>query len=156
MQYPLKQDFENTTWQRFLADSIIALLPLSEYEASIVWSAENHLAEQLITLSDQDFAKRLAAGVEHRFGKFEILSKIQSFPLIERSAKIYVQENLALIGDAAHNIHPLAGQGVNLGFADVEQLSKQLQSSNKAIGDYAALRAYARARRLDNELWQKP
>ena len=149
------KDFENTTWQRFLADSIIALLPLSEYEASIVWSAENHLAEQLITLSDQDFAKRLAAGVEYRFGKFEILSKIQSFPLIERSAKIYVQENLALIGDAAHNIHPLAGQGVNLGFADVEQLSKQLQSSNKAIGDYAPLRAYARARRLDNELMAK-
>ncbi|SFV76077.1 2-octaprenyl-3-methyl-6-methoxy-1,4-benzoquinol hydroxylase [hydrothermal vent metagenome] len=84
-----------------------------------------------------------------------MLSAVQAFPLIERSAKEYVKENLALIGDAAHNIHPLAGQGVNLGFADVEELSKQLQASNKSLGNYGVLRAYARARRLDNELMAK-
>lgn len=147
--------FEDTTWQRFLSDSIIALLPLSEFEASIVWSAENQLADKLLTLSSKDFAEQLSAGVEYRFGQFEVLSKIQGFPLIERSAKDYVKENLALIGDAAHNIHPLAGQGVNLGFADVQELSNQLRDSNKEFGDYGVLRSYARARRLDNELMAK-
>ena len=149
------KSFEDTTWQRFLSDSIIALLPLSDNEASIVWSAENHLADELLSLSVDDFAKRLSAGVEYRFGQFEVLSQIQAFPLIERSAKEYVKANLALIGDAAHNIHPLAGQGVNLGFADVDELSKQLTASQKPLGDYGVLRAYARARRLDNELMAK-
>ena len=147
--------FDNTTWQRFLSDSIIALLPLGESQASIVWSAENHLADELLTLSSQDFAKRLSSGVEYRFGLFEVLSKIQAFPLVERSAKEYVKENLALIGDAAHNIHPLAGQGVNLGFADAHELSQQLIQSHKPMGEYSVLRAYARARRLDNELMAK-
>jgi len=147
--------FEDTTWQRFLSDSIIALLPLSDNEASIVWSAENHLADELLSLSLQDFSNRLSAGVEYRFGQLEVLNKVQAFPLIERSAKEYVKENIALIGDAAHNIHPLAGQGVNLGFADVEELSNRLQNSAKPLDDYGVLRAYARARRLDNELMAK-
>ena len=147
--------FENTTWQRFLSESIIALLPLSKNEASIVWSAEKHLADELLALSPEAFAKRLSAGVEVRFGEFEILSEIQAFPLIERSAKDYVKENLALIGDAAHNIHPLAGQGVNLGFSDVVELSRQLHTNNKLLGGYLVLRKYARARRLDNELMAK-
>lgn len=147
--------FEDTTWQRFLSDSIIALLPLSDNEASIVWSAENRLADELLVLSAKDFADRLSAGVEYRFGQFEVLNEAQAFPLIERSAKDYVKENIALIGDAAHNIHPLAGQGVNLGFSDVSELSDQLHSSSKPLGDYGVLRSYARARRLDNELMAK-
>jgi 2-octaprenyl-3-methyl-6-methoxy-1,4-benzoquinol hydroxylase/2-octaprenylphenol hydroxylase len=149
------QGFKDTTWQRFLSDSIIALLPLGEHQASIVWSAENVLADELTQLSSQEFGKRLSAGVEYRFGEFEVISDIQAFPLIERSAKDYVQESLALIGDAAHNIHPLAGQGVNLGFSDVIELSQQLHSSSKPLGDYSTLRQYARARRLDNELMAK-
>jgi len=127
--------FEDTTWQRFLSDSIIALLPLSDNEASIVWSAEDRLADELLSLSSQDFADRLSASVEYRFGQFEVLNQVQAFPLIERSAKDYVKENIALIGDAAHNIHPLAGQGVNLGFSDVSELSNQLQSSSKQLGE---------------------
>ncbi|SMN13910.1 2-octaprenyl-3-methyl-6-methoxy-1,4-benzoquinol hydroxylase [Bathymodiolus heckerae thiotrophic gill symbiont] len=149
------KDFECTTWQRFLSTSIIALLPLSKGEASIVWSAENHLADELLALSPEAFAQRLSAGVEYRFGEFEVLSDIVAFPLIERSAKDYVKQNLALIGDAAHNIHPLAGQGVNLGFADVNELSHQLLCNKHTLGDYSVLRKYARARRLDNELMAK-
>lgn len=149
------KSFEDSTWQRFLSNSIIALLPLSDNEASIVWSAEDHLADELLSLSLQDFADRLSAGVEYRFGQFEVLNQVQAFPLIERSAKDYVKESIALIGDAAHNIHPLAGQGVNLGFSDVSELSDQLQFSSKPLGDYSVLRTYARARRLDNELMAK-
>ncbi|BAS68426.1 FAD-dependent monooxygenase [Bathymodiolus septemdierum thioautotrophic gill symbiont] len=147
--------FKNTTWQRFLSDSIIALLPLNNNEASIVWSANNQLADELLALPPESFADRLSASVEYRFGSFEVLSKIQAFPLIERSAKEYVQANLALIGDSAHNIHPLAGQGVNLGFADVIELSKQLTTNSTKLGDFQTLRKYARARRLDNELMAK-
>ena len=150
-----EKGFENTTWQRFLSDSIIALLPLSDTQASIVWSAESPLADELTSLSTDEFSSRLSAGVEYQFGQFKVLSKIQAFPLIERSAKEYVKENLVLIGDAAHNIHPLAGQGVNLGFSDVKELSDQLKSSSKILGDYGVLRSYARARRLDNELMAK-
>lgn len=151
------KSFKDTTWQRFLSDSIVALLPLSEHEASIVWSAENRLADTLLALpvEEFEFASRLSAAVEYRFGEFKVLSKIQAFPLIERSAKEYVKENLALIGDSAHNIHPLAGQGVNLGFADVIELSKQLQTNKQHLGTYSILRKYARARRLDNELMAK-
>ncbi|MBE8189979.1 MAG: UbiH/UbiF/VisC/COQ6 family ubiquinone biosynthesis hydroxylase [Candidatus Thioglobus sp.] len=150
-----EKSFENTTWQRFLADGIIALLPLADRQAAVVWSAKNALADELLGLPKTDFANRLAAGVECRFGEFKVLSEIGAFPLIARSSKDYVKPNLALIGDAAHNIHPLAGQGVNLGFADVQELSKQLAASNQNIGDFATLRIYARARRLDNELMAK-
>ncbi len=147
------KSFKNTTWQRFLSNSIIALLPLGEYEASIVWSAENFLADGLLALSSQDFAKRLSAGVEFLFGEFEVLSEIQAFPLIERSAKDYVQESLALIGDAAHNIHPLAGQGVNLGFSDVSELSKQLETNIGILGNYLVLRKYGRIVVMYEIIW---
>ena len=147
--------FEDTTWQRFLSDSIIALLPLTEHTASIVWSAQNHLAEELMGLTPDEFGERLSQGVEYRFGKFEVISEIQAFPLIERSSNEYTKENLALIGDAAHNIHPLAGQGVNLGFGDVAELSTQIKTNIDNFSEVYTLRKYARARRLDNELMAK-
>ena len=150
-----EKSFEDTTWQRFLSDSIIALLPLGEHMASIVWSAKNPLASELMSLDKSEFADRLSQGVEYRFSRFEVISDIQAFPLIERSSRSYVKENLALIGDAAHNIHPLAGQGINLGFADVIELSAQIKANIANFSDYSVLRKYARARRLDNELMAK-
>ncbi|NYT52778.1 MAG: FAD-dependent monooxygenase [Candidatus Vesicomyosocius endoextente] len=149
------QSFQNTIWQRFLSDSIIALLPLSDKQASIVWSAENNLADELIQLSVKQFADRLSKGVEYKFSRFKVVSGIKSFKLIERSAQDYIKRNLVLIGDAAHNIHPLGGQGVNLGFSDVIELSQQIQDNYKPLGDYLVLRKYARSRRLNNELMAK-
>jgi 2-octaprenyl-3-methyl-6-methoxy-1,4-benzoquinol hydroxylase/2-octaprenylphenol hydroxylase len=149
---PLKK----TTWQRFLSDSILAFLPLSENQASIVWSCQDALASKLENLENQQFNKLLSEASEYRFGSLEVESPRQYFPLISRSAKDYVRQSLALIGDAAHNIHPLAGQGVNLGFADVMELSDQLKNqSQEEIGDFLVLRKYARARRLDNEVMSK-
>ena len=146
---PLRQ----TTWQRFLSDSILAFLPLSENQASIVWSCQDALANQLESTDDQEFNKLLSDASEYQFGSLELESSRKYFPLIARSAREYVLEGLALIGDAAHNIHPLAGQGVNLGFADVIELSSQIMSQDhKALGDFLVLRKYARARRLDNEV----
>ena len=148
--------FQKTTWQRFLSDSIIALLPLSENQASIVWSCKNNLADELTKLDHDKFNQSLSEAVEYRFGNLELKSDRQVFPLIERSAKDYTKPNLALIGDAAHNIHPLAGQGVNLGFSDAKELNLQLlANSDKTLGDHSVLRKYARAQRLDNELMAK-
>ncbi len=151
-----EKPFQKTTWQRFLSDSIIALLPLSENQASIVWSCKNNLADELTKLDHDKFNQSLSEAVEYRFGNLELKSDRQVFPLIERSAKDYTKPNLALIGDAAHNIHPLAGQGVNLGFSDAKELNLQLlANSGKTLGDHSVLRKYARARRLDNELMAK-
>jgi len=151
-----EKSFDGAIWQRFLADSIIALLPLSDKQASIVWSCKNAMANELTAMQDEEFAKALAETVEYRFGGITLESETKAFPLIERSAKDYVLPNLALIGDAAHNIHPLAGQGVNLGFADAKELNMQLRTHNdKALGDHMVLRKYARARRTDNELMAK-
>jgi len=151
-----EKPFQQTTWQRFLSDSIVALLPLSENQASIVWSCKNHLAEELTKLDNDKFNEFLSEAVEYRFGNLILESDREIFPLIERSAKDYTMPSLALIGDAAHNIHPLAGQGVNLGFADAKELNLQLlANSDRALGDFAVLRKYARARRLDNELMAK-
>jgi len=110
----------------------------------------------LTKLEHEKFNLCLSEAVEYRFGNLELESDRQVFPLIERSAKDYTKPNLALIGDAAHNIHPLAGQGVNLGFADAKELNIQLiANSDKVLGDFSILRKYARARRLDNELMAK-
>jgi 2-octaprenyl-3-methyl-6-methoxy-1,4-benzoquinol hydroxylase/2-octaprenylphenol hydroxylase len=147
--------FGNTTWQRFLSDSIVAILPLSDKRASIVWSAKDHLSEGLMLLSIDDFAERLSFALEYRFGDLEVVSEVLTFPLIERSANEYAKDNLVLVGDAAHNIHPLAGQGVNLGFSDVEELTEQILSSDKPIGNYNTLRKYARSRRFENEIMAK-
>ena len=107
-------------------------------------------------LDDIEFNKRITDASEYRFGSLELQSARKYFPLVSRSANQYVLESLALIGDAAHNIHPLAGQGVNLGFSDVMELSQQLQDSKpNALGDFLVLRKYARARRLDNEVMAK-
>ena len=146
----------DTTWQRFLSDSILAILPLSENQASIVWSCKETLANELETKTKSIFNKMLSEASEYQFGFLELQSSKKSFPLVSRSAKEYVLENLALIGDAAHNIHPLAGQGANLGFSDVIELSKQLSENiDKPLGDFIVLRKYARARRLDNEMMSK-
>ena len=146
----------DTTWQRFLSDSILAILPLSENQASIVWSCKETLANELETKTISIFNKMLSEASEYQFGFLELQSSKKIFPLVSRSAKEYVLENLALIGDAAHNIHPLAGQGANLGFSDVIELSKQLSENiDKPMGDFIVLRKYARARRLDNEMMSK-
>ena len=151
-----EKSLENTTWQRFLSDSIVALLPLSENHASLVWSCKDELADKLEKMDVSSFNQSLSEAVEYRFGDIKLQSSINIFPLVSRSAKNYTLSNLALIGDAAHNIHPLAGQGANLGFSDAIELSNQLVANDDSpLGDSLVLRKYARARRLDNELMAK-
>ena len=119
-----------TAWQRFTDDGPLAFLPLrrgeDEHWCSIVWSTVPVEAERLMALDDQAFRQALGKAFEWRLGEVLEVDPRLCIPLRQRHAKRYIQPGLALIGDAAHTIHPLAGQGVNLGFLDAATLAEVL------------------------------
>lgn len=142
-----------TAWQRFLPSGPLAFLPLSDGTSSIVWSTSVEEAEHLASLNDADFSARLSAASDHVLGQVTVLGERASFPLQLQYAQQYVRENLALIGDAAHVVHPLAGQGVNMGFADARKLAQVLETGRVRgddCGDLYGLRKYERARKYEN------
>jgi 2-octaprenyl-3-methyl-6-methoxy-1,4-benzoquinol hydroxylase/2-octaprenylphenol hydroxylase len=146
---------ENTAWQRFLASGPLALLPLSDGSCSIVWSADRARAEELLLLNDTEFSAQLADAFEHRLGDVEMLSPRAGFPLVLANATTYVKDRIVLLGDAAHRVHPLAGQGVNLGFQDVTALTSTLleaAGNGRDIADPLYLKKYARSRRAEVSL----
>jgi len=147
------EKLDNAIWQRFNADSISAVLPLDDHIASIVWSVKNELKDELDVMDQELFLKSFSRSVEHAFGKLKIVSNINSFPLYEMKAKEYVKPNLVLIGDAAHRIHPLAGQGANIGFMDIMELINVLEDSNFTnLGNIRSLKKYERRRKFENEM----
>ena len=137
---------QSKAYQSFLKTGPIGVLPLHDsQQVSIVWSADDAEADRLMALDDAAFNRTLSNALDLRLGKMTLISKRVLFPLIMRHAKQYVKENVVLIGDAAHTIHPLAGQGVNLGFKDVIELSH-------CVTENKTLRTYERHRRADNNL----
>jgi len=142
---------QETCWQRFTATGPIAFLPLADGSCSIVWSADQTRADELLSLDGQAFAGELAKAFEYRLGDIQVLSKRAAFPLKHLHANEYVRPGLVLLGDAAHVIHPLAGQGVNLGLLDAATLLEEL-GSGKALSSFAPLRRYERRRRHANQL----
>ncbi|MFC0446349.1 FAD-dependent oxidoreductase [Pseudidiomarina halophila] len=109
--------------QVFLPTGPVAWLPLADpHHVSLVWSADTEFAQQLQQLDDSDFIKQLQAVSDQCLGQLELASTRAYFPLRMQYAKRWLQQRLILIGDAAHSIHPLAGQGANLGFGDVHDL----------------------------------
>ena len=153
-----KQGHEATARQRFSESGPLALLPLQDKHASgkfssIVWSVQPDRAKSLMSLSDEQFKQSLEAEFESCLGKVEQVSKRFSYPLRQRHAKTYVDAGVVLVGDAAHTIHPLAGQGVNLGFKDVQALSNILLDASEkgvAINHQSLLNRYNRQRQGDN------
>jgi ubiquinone biosynthesis UbiH/UbiF/VisC/COQ6 family hydroxylase len=140
-------------WQRFLASGPLAFLPLADGRCSIVWSAEEALAGELLALDDAAFAARLGEAAEHALGEVLRTTPRLSFSLRLLHAQDYARPGLVLVGDAAHTVHPLAGQGVNLGFADVQQLTSTLVEARDAGRDWSAsrrLHSYSRARKAAN------
>ena len=144
----------DTARQRFLPTGPLAFLPLAEpHTCSIVWSADNALADALLALDDATFTARLQETFGDGLGKIESLGPRAAFPLALSHARHYTADGLALIGDAAHTVHPLAGQGVNLGFLDAAALAEVLleaRAKKRDIGAHAALRRYERWRKADN------
>ncbi|WP_342243422.1 2-octaprenyl-3-methyl-6-methoxy-1,4-benzoquinol hydroxylase [Pseudomonas sp. OTU5201] len=147
---------QRTAWQRFTDDGPLAFLPLEregEHWCSIVWSVTPAEAERLMALDDAGFCSELGRAFEWRLGEVLGADPRLCIPLRQRHAKRYVEEGLVLIGDAAHTIHPLAGQGVNLGFLDAAVLAEVLLHANgrgERLADERVLGRYERRRMPHN------
>jgi len=149
---------EHTAFQWFASTGPLAFLPLLGkggdcYHCSIVWSQDRSRAEQLLALDEGAFIAELTGASERRLGEVLSVSQRYSFPIKQRHTADYVKEGVALIGDAAHTIHPLAGQGVNLGFADAKVLLEELDRAwarGLPAGHLSALQRYQRRRKPDN------
>ncbi len=130
---------------------VLAWLPLPDNTISIVWSVVPMFAEHLLTLSAEEFTQKVAEAGSHLLGKLSLLNNAVAYPLVLQTAQSSVQENVVLMGDAAHVVHPMAGQGVNLGFRDVENLLEILNTKNpyQKINDPQLLKHFARARKVD-------
>ena len=143
----------DTAWQRFLPGGPLAFLPMSDGWSSIVWTLPAEQAQQMLALDAAEFHEQLAQAFDYRLGDIVDSGQRQLWPLQRLHAEKYVTGRAALVGDAAHVIHPLAGQGVNLGLLDVAALAEvilEASSRDKDIGSYPVLRRYERWRRGDN------
>lgn len=138
-------------YQWFRGSDILAYLPLPQQQISIVWSTSD--LESLTKLDKESFAREVALAGNQKLGELTLTTPVFNFDLIMRQPKKIVSQRIALIGDAAHTIHPLAGQGVNLGFADVQCLSNLLTNASDS-GTWSLLRQYQRSRLLAVRLMQ--
>ncbi|WFB47753.1 FAD-dependent 2-octaprenylphenol hydroxylase [Vibrio coralliilyticus] len=139
--------------QIFTPQGPLAFLPMGESNmSSIVWSTEPNRAESLVAMSDEEFNKSLTAEFDARLGLCEVVGQRFAFPLKMRYARDFVVERVALVGDAAHTIHPLAGQGVNLGLLDAASLAQEVMTlwrKGEDIGTKRNLRSYERWRKSE-------
>ncbi len=145
---------ERTAWQRFLGYGTLALLPRLDGAISIVWSVATPEAQRLAALAPAEFNAELTQASAAVLGALTLASDRQAFPLRRLSADDYAVERCVLIGDAAHVVHPLAGQGVNLGLMDAAVLAELLDTAaaeHEDPGAIRVLRRFERARRADNE-----
>ena len=142
-----------TAWQRFLPTGPVAFLPLADGRVSVVWSADEVEAERILALDDAGFCAALTEASASRLGTVQSTTKRLSFPLQRLHARDYVRARFALAGDAAHAVHPLAGQGMNLGLLDAATLADVITDAarkGRDIGDLGVLRRYERWRKGDN------
>jgi len=153
-----RQPHQYTAWQRFSPTGPLAFLPLltesgDEHYCSIVWSQDTAEARRLMALETEQFRLELERAIEQQLGVIESVSRRFAFPLRQRHAKEYVADGLALVGDAAHTIHPLAGQGANLGYGDVSALMGELGRAKELAlspADQTVLARYQRRRKGEN------
>ncbi len=149
-----------TAWQRFTDDGPLAFLPLSlsegdQHHCSIVWSTKPARAEKLMALGEEEFCRVLSGEFETKLGYVTQAEKRLSFPLRQRHASRYTRPGMVLVGDAAHTIHPLAGQGANIGLYDVKVLSEEITRAiarGVDVSDASIGKRYERRRQSHNLL----
>jgi ubiquinone biosynthesis UbiH/UbiF/VisC/COQ6 family hydroxylase len=144
---------EDTAWQRFLTTGPLALLPFAQGRSSIVWTLPDAEAERVLALDDAAFERELGNAFAARLGRIKVASRRAAFPLRRQLVGDYVAGRVLVLGDAAHVVHPLAGQGVNLGLRDVAALRALVRDAASRRADWAAphrLQRWARNRRSDN------
>lgn len=141
----------NQAFQWFRADGILAYLPLPGERMSIVWSTPEAHSRELLALSPAELCQRVAQGGNYALGELDLITAPAAFPLRLMRAPRSIGQRLALIGDAAHTIHPLSGHGINLGFQDAQALARLLADKPDHVdcGEQTFLRAYERSRRED-------
>lgn len=146
----------NAAFQWFRPDGVLAYLPLPDQQMSMVWSAPDGLADELVALPPEALCARVAEAGGYRLGKLELITPAAAFPLRLMRVETAVRPRLALIGDAAHAIHPLSGHGINLGYQDARVLAEQIKGlpAWRDPGELPVLRAYARARAEETALLQ--
>ena len=148
-----EQSHLHTCWQRFLPNGPLAFLPLHEHYACVVWSTTPEQAAELMGMMESEFLGALGEAFEFKLGRVLKVRDRGKFPLRLQHSVDYVKERIALVGDAAHAIHPLAGQGVNLGILDAAALAETVlstQSLRRDIGSLHNLRSYERWRKGQN------
>lgn len=145
---------QDITWQQFFETGPVAMLPLGGNNASLVWYHQQNEIQRLANLSNEALTSEILRCFPNRLGNINVVNKA-SFNLTRRHANQYVKGNVVLLGDAAHSINPMAGQGVNLGFKDVKALQIAIATAignNQDWSALACLKAYEKARRADNLL----
>lgn len=149
------QPHQDTAWQRFLPDGPLAVLPCGDGSSSIVWSLPEASATRMLALDDDAFGRELTRAFDARLGAMRLLSPRAAFPLRRQLAREYVVGRVLVIGDAAHVVHPLAGQGVNLGLRDVVALREHVRDAQDRNSDWTAaprLVRWARIRKSENAM----
>ena len=146
-------DHNATARQRFLRDGPLGMLPLSDGRISVVWSTTPDIAQQALGASDEELGRMLTDASDGVMGKLTVAGPKGAFPLCAQHAEDYVQQGIALVGDAAHAIHTLAGQGANLGLQDTAELARVIDAAIDGglyPGDRRVLRRYERSRKGAN------
>ncbi|HEX5364189.1 MAG TPA: UbiH/UbiF family hydroxylase [Gallionella sp.] len=149
--FSVEHPHRNIAWQWFQPDGILALLPLPGNRVSMVWSVRPEKSAELLALTHEALCDQVSAAAQHTLGEMKVITQAAAFPLRLLVLPHIAESRIALIGDAAHNMHPLAGQGVNTGFRDARQLTNILleRGGCSDCGDAQLLRRYDRKRKED-------
>ena len=149
--FAIREPHRGTAFQWFRPDGVLALLPLPGDRASMVWSARQDIAERLLSFAPKALCAEVEAASHGALGRLALITSPAAFRLRLVRAQQLCAPRVALVGDAAHNLHPLAGQGVNLGFQDARELASVLaaRGQERDVGSRALLRRYERARKED-------
>ena len=142
-----------TAYEQFTTGGPIASLPMRWNKSSVVWSEDTEVVESLMQLDDKDFAAAASYRLNDCLGKMTIIGQRKVFPLKLNYADTIIANRFAMVGDAAHGLHPIAGQGFNLGLRDIANLTEEISNARRLgldIGSFETLRSYQAARRFDN------